>query len=184
MSIELRHVGKTISRGGTAPAAGSLDERLFERLRTLRRLLAAGQNVPPYLVFNDLTLRAFAADKPSTAQQLLGIKGVGESKLARYGSAFLAVIAGGDPEQVMEASESLRLFVDAGIGMEMPGCGRYKERAPAVFEFWPQSPGLSLNKGTNARNGHAGTGRSPPEPKVQGSLLDTARAEAFFQSCR
>ena len=94
------------SRGGTAPAAGSLDERLFERLRTLRRLLAAGQNVPPYLVFNDLTLRAFAADKPSTAQQLLGIKGVGESKLARYGSAFLAVIAGGDPEQVMEARQA------------------------------------------------------------------------------
>jgi ATP-dependent DNA helicase RecQ len=91
-------------RGATAApaaAASSGDDALFERLRQLRRLLAARQGVPPYLVFNDLTLRAFASERPATATALLAVKGVGESKLARYGRAFLAVIAGSDPDQAM-----------------------------------------------------------------------------------
>jgi ATP-dependent DNA helicase RecQ len=75
-------------------AAGPVDQGLFERLRTLRKLLAAKAGVPPYVVFHDSTLQAIAAAKPTALDQLVGLKGIGERKAARYGAQVLAVVAG------------------------------------------------------------------------------------------
>ncbi len=76
---------------------GSLpvDEELFEALRTLRRELAAERDVPPYLIFNDRTLLAFASSKPKNLVEFLAIKGVGEKKAEDLGEIFLAAIAAG-----------------------------------------------------------------------------------------
>ncbi|HUK78064.1 MAG TPA: RecQ family ATP-dependent DNA helicase [Thermoleophilia bacterium] len=68
------------------------DPDLFERLKELRRGLAARRHVPAYVVFNDATLLEMAALKPSTADELLQVNGVGQAKLQRYGEAFLDVI--------------------------------------------------------------------------------------------
>ena len=68
------------------------DKALFEALRALRTQLARGQGVPPYVVFGDATLIQMARLKPEDAAGLLTITGVGEHKLSRYGSDFLAVI--------------------------------------------------------------------------------------------
>ncbi|MES2496151.1 MAG: DNA helicase RecQ [Pseudomonadota bacterium] len=65
---------------------------LFEALRGLRRDLAKEQGVPPYVVFNDSTLREMAANKPRTLSGLAQISGVGAKKLETYGEAFLAAI--------------------------------------------------------------------------------------------
>ncbi len=65
---------------------------LFERLRELRRDLARAQGVPPYVVFNDATLREMAAFRPETLSGLGQISGVGAKKLETYGEDFLAVI--------------------------------------------------------------------------------------------
>jgi ATP-dependent DNA helicase RecQ len=66
---------------------------LFEALRARRRELAAEASVPPYVVFHDSTLREMAELKPVTLAALGRVSGVGEAKLARYGEAFIAVIA-------------------------------------------------------------------------------------------
>ena len=71
-----------------------IDEELFERLRELRRTLAAEQQVPAYVVFADRSLADMAARKPASREELLGCHGVGQAKLERYGDAFLAAIAG------------------------------------------------------------------------------------------
>ena len=68
------------------------DQDLFEDLRTLRRELAAEQNVPPYVVFGDLALRAMARNRPTTDAEFLDIPGVGQTKLKRYGPKFMDVI--------------------------------------------------------------------------------------------
>lgn len=68
------------------------DEGLFEKLRELRRELAAEQNVPAYVVFTDRALADMAARKPRTEAEFLEVHGVGEAKLARYGETFLAAI--------------------------------------------------------------------------------------------
>lgn len=65
---------------------------LFEELRKLRYQLASEQNLPPYLVFSDNTLREFATHRPTDTLQMLQIKGVGENKLNKYGEAFLQVL--------------------------------------------------------------------------------------------
>ncbi len=70
-----------------------IDEPLFDRLRELRRVLAAESGVPAYVVFADRSLADMAARKPATAGEFLDCHGVGEAKLERYGVVFLAAIA-------------------------------------------------------------------------------------------
>ncbi len=65
------------------------DPELFERLRALRKRLADEAGVPPYIVFSDATLRDMCAKLPSTEDEFLDVSGVGATKLARYGEAFL-----------------------------------------------------------------------------------------------
>ena len=78
-------------------AAGADDEEydrdLFAALRALRREIAAERDVPPYVVFSDAVLRAMSREVPRTAAQLRAISGVGEKKLADFGTRFLAAIA-------------------------------------------------------------------------------------------
>ena len=80
--------------GRAAELAGlPVDEALYEELRALRKRLADAQNVPAYVVFSDATLAEMAARRPATSAELLDVNGVGQTKLERYGDAFLAVIA-------------------------------------------------------------------------------------------
>ncbi|GIV60275.1 DNA helicase RecQ [Rhodocaloribacter litoris] len=73
-----------------------VDRRLFERLRRLRTEIARERGLPPYVIFNDTTLRDMARQRPTTPAALLRVHGVGEKKLADFGERFLAVIAGQD----------------------------------------------------------------------------------------
>jgi ATP-dependent DNA helicase RecQ len=68
------------------------DETLFERLRQLRKRIADERNVPPYIIFQDKTLKDMATRIPTTWNQLKNIFGMGESKLKRYGPRFLKEI--------------------------------------------------------------------------------------------
>jgi ATP-dependent DNA helicase RecQ len=70
----------------------SVDTGLFETLRTLRRQLAEERSVPAYVLFNDASLREMARVRPGSPDALLGIRGVGERKLADLGQRFLEVI--------------------------------------------------------------------------------------------
>lgn len=68
------------------------DDALFGKLRELRRNLAEEQHVPPFVIFSDKALHAMCEVLPTTEAAFLTVKGVGESKLEKYGDAFMAVI--------------------------------------------------------------------------------------------
>ncbi|MDK8182996.1 DNA helicase RecQ [Paenibacillus sp. UMB4589-SE434] len=70
-------------------ASAAVDETLFEQLRLLRRDIANKANVPPYIVFNDSTLREMAETRPTTELAFLKVKGVGEAKIKKFGMPFL-----------------------------------------------------------------------------------------------
>lgn len=65
------------------------NDDLFERLRAIRREFAKKQGVPPFVIFSDKTLRDMCAVMPQNEEEMLTVSGVGESKLAKYGAAFL-----------------------------------------------------------------------------------------------
>lgn len=68
------------------------DQNLFANLKAKRMELAKEQNVPPYVIFHDKTLREFALQKPTNKDAISQISGVGQLKMERYGSEFLKVI--------------------------------------------------------------------------------------------
>ena len=69
------------------------EERLWEALREERLKFSREQNVPPYVIFHDATLLEMLKRRPKDLDAFANISGVGANKLARYGKAFLAVLA-------------------------------------------------------------------------------------------
>ncbi|MCT4542577.1 MAG: DNA helicase RecQ [Vallitalea sp.] len=64
-------------------------QELFEELRRLRRNIAKEENLPPYVIFSDVTLKELSSKYPTTKSQMLNIKGVGEKKYKQYGELFM-----------------------------------------------------------------------------------------------
>jgi DNA helicase-2/ATP-dependent DNA helicase PcrA len=78
-----------------APEAGG---PLFEALKAWRRDRARDGAVPAYVVFADRTLAEIARVRPAGPAELLGVHGVGPSKVARYGEEVLALVRSHPPE--------------------------------------------------------------------------------------
>ena len=64
----------------------------FERLRQWRAQVAKEHEVPPYIIFNNATLKEVALLRPATLNELGRISGIGARKLAAYGEAVLACL--------------------------------------------------------------------------------------------
>lgn len=68
------------------------EEELMALLKTLRKQLADSQNLPPFMVFHDNSLRLMAQYRPQTLEEFKHISGVGQQKLALYGHRFTELI--------------------------------------------------------------------------------------------
>jgi len=68
------------------------NQSLFETLRKLRKEIAEREQVPPYIIFADSTLHEICRSMPLNRGALLGVKGVGETKLVKYGDAFIEAV--------------------------------------------------------------------------------------------
>ena len=93
-TVQVGESVKPAARGRRAskPLAPGSDDALFEALRTLRKRLADEAGMPPYIIFNDASLRDMAQRQPTTLDDFAGIVGVGQAKLARYGKQFVELI--------------------------------------------------------------------------------------------
>ena len=72
-----------------------LDEaalELFEALRAFRIEEARRQQVPPYVIASDRTLRHLAVLRPDSPATLELVHGIGPAKAERYGEALLAIV--------------------------------------------------------------------------------------------
>ncbi|WP_312095741.1 RecQ family ATP-dependent DNA helicase, partial [Niallia sp.] len=67
----------------------SENNALFEYLRTIRKQLAEAENVPPFVVFSDQTLRNISITMPVTQDEFREIKGIGDHKLQKYGDIII-----------------------------------------------------------------------------------------------
>ena len=87
-------VGKTKTAKADADDWQDVDRDLFERLRTWRRRVAEGRGKPAWTILDDKALRAIAREKPTSPAALLRVKGIGEKRLADFGTAILDMVAG------------------------------------------------------------------------------------------
>lgn len=71
---------------------GTYDIALYDELRALRTEIATENNIPPYIVFSDKTLKDLSSKRPQSKAAMLEIHGIGEVKFERYGEAFLNVL--------------------------------------------------------------------------------------------
>jgi len=72
--------------------SSSADNKLFARLRQLRKQIADREDLPPYIIFSDVSLSEMSEIMPLNDVQFLNISGVGHIKLEKYGAEFLAII--------------------------------------------------------------------------------------------
>ena len=76
------------------PVAVELDaagQARFTALKAWRTEVAKEHNLPAYVIFHDTTLAAIAQNQPRTLEELVGISGIGQKKLAAYGADVLRI---------------------------------------------------------------------------------------------
>ena len=72
---------------------GVFDERLYDLLIDLRKSIAKEMGVPPFVVFQEPSLKDMCFQYPVELEELTNIQGVGVGKAQRYGEPFVALIA-------------------------------------------------------------------------------------------
>jgi ATP-dependent DNA helicase RecQ len=85
-------------RSRTRTTIAPADDALWQALREKRLALSKELGVPPYVIFHDATLQEMLARRPATLDDMRGISGVGERKLAKFGEEFLNVLREHAPE--------------------------------------------------------------------------------------
>lgn len=70
----------------------SEDNGLFQQLRLIRKKMAEEEQVPPFVIFSDETLKLIAGNRPENLSELASIKGIGEHKLTKYGEKILEFV--------------------------------------------------------------------------------------------
>ncbi|MDD2436326.1 MAG: RecQ family ATP-dependent DNA helicase, partial [Massilibacteroides sp.] len=93
-------------RGG---ATCAVDPVLYSMMKDLRKKLSKRLEVPPFVIFQDLSLEAMATTYPVSLEELQNIPGVGAGKAKRYGQEFVALIKKHVEENEIERPEDLRV---------------------------------------------------------------------------
>lgn len=100
------------SDDSTAMASGgvsAIDPELYSILKDLRRKVAKRHGLPPYVIFQDVSIDAMATTYPISLEELQTIPGVGAGKAKRYGPEFIKVIKAHVEDNEIERPEDLRV---------------------------------------------------------------------------
>lgn len=77
----------------TGGKGGAFDEVLYQSLIDLRKSISKQKNIPPFVIFQEPSLRDMCLQYPITLDELTNIQGVGTGKAQRYGAPFVDLIA-------------------------------------------------------------------------------------------
>ena len=89
--------------------SGALDPQLYNMLKELRKDFAHKHKLPPYVIFQDVSLEQMATMYPVNMQELQNIQGVGAGKAKRFGKEFCELIKTYCEENHIERPEELRV---------------------------------------------------------------------------
>ena len=83
---------ENVASAGPMRGGGAADEELYAMLKDLRRSVAAHNNLPPYVIFQDPSLEEMSIQYPITIEELQTISGVGAGKAQKFGAEFIKLI--------------------------------------------------------------------------------------------
>lgn len=84
-----------------------LDDVLYKQLLDLRKNISKQKGIPPFVIFQEPSLRDMCFQYPITIDELTNIQGVGNGKAARYGAPFVALIKGYVEENDIDRPQDL-----------------------------------------------------------------------------
>jgi ATP-dependent DNA helicase RecQ len=88
---------------------------LFTQLKQLRMQISIEENIPPYLVFNDATLKQIEKERPLDENEFKTISGVNSLKSEKYADSFIEVIEKFNTKKIQKTStydQTYALFQD------------------------------------------------------------------------
>ncbi|RAP75512.1 DNA helicase RecQ [Paenibacillus montanisoli] len=106
VTVQRRQSAAAKRRAAEGTAITAANTPLFEALREWRRVTAAKEHVPPFMLFFDAALREIADRQPVNTEQLMAVKGIGAAKAAKYGSEVIAIVRQFKGEAASSRSES------------------------------------------------------------------------------
>ncbi len=78
----------------TPAALDEVQQQLEEKLRAWRKSESERMGLPQFFVLGTTALRSIVMQRPQTLKQLLGIQGIGQEKLDKFGASILEVVNG------------------------------------------------------------------------------------------
>ena len=88
----------------------ALDDKLYKLLKSLRKDVARKHNLPPYVVFQDISITLMATNYPITMDELLQIQGVGQGKAKKFGAEFIELIKRYCVENDIQRTDMMRVI--------------------------------------------------------------------------
>ena len=141
-------------------SGGALDPKLRGMLTDLRKEVSADKGLPPYVIFQDISLDEMATHYPTSSDELLRITGVGTGKAAKFGQPFLALIAQYVEDEGIERDDSLLVrssgskssnkvtiiqLLDRKIGLDDVASGIHGKREQVMKKLRPSWTGTKVN---------------------------------------
>jgi len=71
---------------------GVIDKVLFNMLKDLLKSIAKKENLPPYVIFQEISLEDMCVQYPTNMEEMTQITGVGTGKAQKYGKPFIDLI--------------------------------------------------------------------------------------------
>jgi ATP-dependent DNA helicase RecQ len=119
---------------------------LLQRLKEQRRMIAAEENVPAYIVVSDATLIELATYLPHNKDEFRKISGFGDIKIEKYGKAFWQVVA----DYCTEHNLKSRIHLKAPKRQRKPQAERQTETKQQSYELF--NLGHTVEQIAEARN--------------------------------
>ena len=113
---------------GSEATASALDPTLYNMLVDLRKKTARKQNLPAYVIFQDVSLEQMATMYPMKIEELRNIQGIGVGKANRYGKPFCELISQYCKDNEIERPEELFVRTVAKDSMKKVKIIQYLDR--------------------------------------------------------
>ena len=120
MVVEDTVFNNDIDEDASYGAVSALDPTLLSMLKSLRKDVAEKNNLPPYVIFQDMSLDQMATSFPVTEKELGNIRGVGVGKAKRYGKPFYELISKYCEENEIERPDELIVKTVVKDSMKKP----------------------------------------------------------------